>query len=297
MGGRAGRCGEAAQVRDDLRLHDRLAGLDPARELQRVARAAVREPQQRLRRRRRGARIQQAAADRPHRVPAADAEGRHVHVRGPQGRSVGEVLQRRLRDPDDVVGRARERAEIREVQLRHGHDAVRREREGRTAERDHRRREPVGAGRQGSGDLQGRREIPRVPRLAAGRREVAPGNGLPAGHDGRVRPHAPAGLLCEEPERGNRDQADVEQAAAALHEGAASGQHAADPHGRRRRAGAGLGAEEVAEGRARLGRLARRRAAAPLREVGRLIPHRVRTAGRRLAHARGPAARFPFRFA
>ncbi|CAG9195957.1 conserved hypothetical protein [Burkholderia vietnamiensis] len=260
-----------------------------------MACAAVRQPQQRLRRRRRGARIQQAAADRSHRVPAADGEGRHVHVCGPQGRSVREVLQRRLRDPDDVVGRARQRPEVRQVQLRHRHDAVRREREGRAAERDHRRREPVGAGRQGRGHLQGRREISRVPRVAADRREVASGNRLSAGDDRRVRAHAPAGLLCEEPERGNGDQADDEQAAAALHEGAAARQHAADPHRRRRGARAGLGAEEVAEGRARLGRIARRRAAAPLREVGRLSPRRVRVAGRRVAVARagGGTASFP----
>ncbi|CAG9253672.1 conserved hypothetical protein [Burkholderia cepacia] len=297
MGRREGRCRETAQVGDGVRLHDRLAGLDPARKLQRVACAAVREPQQRLRRYGRRARIQQAAADRARVVPAADGEGRHVHVRGPQGRSIGEVLQRRLRDHDDVVWRAREPAEVREVQLRHGHDAVRREREGRAAERDHRRREPVGAGGQGSGDLQGRREIPRVSRIAGRRREVAPGHGLPAGHQGGIRPDARTGLLREEPERRNRDQADAEQAAAAVHEGAAPGQHAADPHGRRRGVRTGLGAEEIAEGRARFGGLARQRAAAPLREVGQLSAHRVRAAGR-AAQARGPAGgavSFPFR--
>ncbi|CAD9224144.1 conserved hypothetical protein [Burkholderia cenocepacia] len=297
MGRRESGCREAAQVGDGVRLHDRLARLDPARKLQRVARAAVREPQQRLRRHRRRARVQQAAADRTHLLPPADGEGRHVHVRGPQGRSVGEVLQRRLRNPHDVVGRARERAEIREVQLRHGHAAVRREREGRAAERDHRRREPVGAGRQGPGDLQGRREIPLLPGFARGRREVAPGHRLPAGHDRRVRPDAPAGLLREEPERRNRDQADAEQAAAAVHEGAAPGQHAADSHGGRRGVRTGLGAEEVAEGRARFGRVARRRTAAPLREVGRLSTHRfVPPAVSRVSACR-PAARFPFRFA
>ncbi|CAI8694195.1 hypothetical protein EMIT0111MI5_210067 [Burkholderia sp. IT-111MI5] len=155
----------------------------------------------------------------------------------------------------------------------------------------------MGAGRQGSGDLQGRREIPRIPRIAGRRREVAPGHGLPAGHDCRVRPHAPAGLLREEPERRNRDQADAEQAAAALHEGAASGQHAADPHDRRRGVRAGLGAEEVAEGRARFGGLARRRTAAPLREVGRLSTHRFVPPAAPRMRACGPAARFPFRFA
>lgn len=56
----------------DLRLHHGLAGLDPDRELQRLARPAGRHAQQRLRRHRRGARIQQAAAGRPHPVPAAD---------------------------------------------------------------------------------------------------------------------------------------------------------------------------------------------------------------------------------
>ncbi len=57
--------------------------------------------------------------------------------------------------------------EVRQVRLRHRHDALRRERERRAAERDHRWREPVGAVRQGSGSLQGRSEIPRLPGLAA----------------------------------------------------------------------------------------------------------------------------------
>ena len=75
-----------------LRLFVGLAKLDSARELQRVARRAVRIEEQWLRRHRRGARIQQAAAGRAHPVPAEHGEGRHIHVRRPQGRAGIEVL-------------------------------------------------------------------------------------------------------------------------------------------------------------------------------------------------------------
>ncbi len=68
---------------------------------------------------------------------------------------------------------------------------------------------------------------------AGKRRRVAPEDRLPADHQSRVRPDPRAGLLQQEPGRGYRDASDAEQAAVAVHQRPASGQHAADPHHRR----------------------------------------------------------------
>ena len=92
------------------------------------------------------ARVQRAGPDAPHREHAGlDQEGL-FRLRRPQERARGEVLQRRVRDDDDVVGGLRHDQAEREVQVRRVDAAVLRRRRGRAAEHDHRRREPVGHG-------------------------------------------------------------------------------------------------------------------------------------------------------
>ena len=96
-----------------------------------------------------------------------------LHLRRPQERARGQVLQRRVRDDDDVVGRLRQRSSRTPSSsspcrtLPYYADVA-----GRAAEHDHRRRDPVGDGRQEEGGVQGRRQVLHVPVAAgASRRE------------------------------------------------------------------------------------------------------------------------------
>ena len=141
------RDGQAQGLRTRVPVHDRLADVDAARELLGMAQRAVPHQGQRLRRPGRQARVQRAGPDSPYREHAGlDQEGL-LRLRRPQERAGSQVLQRRVRDDDDVVGGVRHDQAERQVQVRRVHAAVLRRRRGRAAEHDHRRREPVGHGR------------------------------------------------------------------------------------------------------------------------------------------------------
>ena len=116
----------------------------------------------------RQARVQRPGADPAHREHAGlDQEGL-LHLRRPQERAGGEVLQRRMRDDDDLVGGAtatiKQNAKFKfgVSTLPYYADVA-----GRAAEHDHRRRVAVGDGRQEAGRVQGRRQVPDVPVAAA----------------------------------------------------------------------------------------------------------------------------------
>ncbi len=101
-----------------VRLHDRVAVVGPARKLLGVAQHGVRDQGERLRRQRPEARLQRPAAGEAHRQHAGMVEEGLFHVRRPQDRAGGEVLQRRVRDADDVVGCLRQHQAERQIQVR-----------------------------------------------------------------------------------------------------------------------------------------------------------------------------------
>ena len=91
-------------------------------------------------------------------------------------------------------------------QGRHRHDALLARRGAQAAELDHRRRHAVGAAGQAEGRIQGRRQVPDLPGERAGAGQVAPGDGLRAGHPGRRRHHREGGLLQEVPRPRHRGE-------------------------------------------------------------------------------------------
>ena len=133
-----------------VRLHDRLAVVGAARELQRLAQRAVRAPSRTA---------SPASTPKLHVQRAAARRGTStnlqrlveeglLHLRRPHERGRGQVLQRRVRDADVVVGRATANIkQQRQVQVRRSSplpyyaDVA-----GRAAEHDHRRRVAVGDG-------------------------------------------------------------------------------------------------------------------------------------------------------
>ncbi len=134
------------------------------------------------------ARVQRPAAGAAHREPAGLGEEGLLHLRRPQERGRGQVLQRRMRDADDLeLGRVRQHHRERQVQVRRVAAAVLRRRRRRAAEHDHRRRHAVGDGaaRRRTSTRAWRSSSPtcRSPRC----RPSGTRHRLPADHDGRLR--------------------------------------------------------------------------------------------------------------
>ena len=144
-----------------------------------------------------------------------------------------------------LVGLLRQRRQERQVRLRPGAAALLPRRSRRAAEHGHRRREPVGDGRQEARGIQGRRQVlqlPVEPRSAVGEPQA---HRLPADHDRRVPAHREVGLLQGEPRHRRRRDADDPQGhrQVARHP---PRQLRADPRHRGRGARAGLGRQEDA---------------------------------------------------
>ncbi len=97
-----------------------------------------------------------------------------------------QVLQRRMRDVDVVVGGLRHDPEEREVRVHRVAAAVLRRREGGAAEHHHRRRQPLDHVRPQQTGIQGRRQVPELPLPAAAAGRMAPGDRLPADHLGSL---------------------------------------------------------------------------------------------------------------
>ena len=178
--------GEAQGVGGALRLHDRLAVVGAARELQRLAQRADRHQGERLRRPRHAARVQRAAAGPAHPDARRLGEEGPLHLRRPQERAGRQVHERRMRDDHDVERRVREHQGQRQVRLARRTAAVLRRRQGRAAEHDHRRRDAVGDGRQK--DRRATRASPSSSPSCRRRRSRRTGTRRPATCRSRWRP-------------------------------------------------------------------------------------------------------------
>lgn len=110
------------------------------------------------------------------------------------------------------------------VKLRHRPTALLRG--PRPAEHDPRRSEPLGIRRQVGRGIQGRSGILQLPFPDRDSSQAAPGLGLYAGHDGRLRGNEEVGLLREEPRARNAAPADDGQGADRKLEGRPAGQPA-----------------------------------------------------------------------
>ena len=214
---------------------DRVVGqLDPDREFQRLAQCRAGDQGERARRPRCGARIQQPDGGPPHRQSGRGAEGQELGLRRAHHRARREIHRRRLRHDAELLGLLR-RAEGRR-QIRLWHDPVAllpRCRRG-AAEHDHRRREPVGDGRQEARGIQGRRQVLHLSvghRIAAA---AARADRLPADHQGGLRGDQGLGLLRQEPGARSADRPADGQAPDAKFAGLAARQSGADPRRHRR---------------------------------------------------------------
>ena len=243
--GRAGRRGQEDPGRGlSLRLHHRLAVLDPGRERRAPGTTS------------RSARRQNGfdGLDTELVFNQNDVVPRHIanlaewqtdedlRLRRPPQRGGRQVLHRRLRHVHRVLGRLRRHAQanVKGFEFGVGDAALLRRHRGRAAELDHRRRAPVGAAGQERGGVQGRRPLLQLSVVARGAGRLAPGDRLPADHHGGLRADQGAGLLRQEPRHRDRDPADHAQSADRELEGPALRQLRADPRHRRRGAGGGL---------------------------------------------------------
>ena len=98
-----------------------------------------------------------------HSQPGQGADGQELRLWRPDERARGQVPQRRVRDDPDLVCCLRDFQGRREVRFRHGRAALLPGRRRGAAEHDHRRRQPLGHGRQEAGGIQGRRQVFHLP--------------------------------------------------------------------------------------------------------------------------------------
>ena len=150
---------EAARRRGAVRLYRVLGQLDPDREFQRLA-----QPR-RWRPRRTGSKAPMRCSNsttRPspaHRQPGRGAEGQELRLRRAHHRARGQIHLRRLRHDPEFLGLLRRGQGRREIRLRHDRAALLPGCHGGAAEHDHRRRQPVGDGRQEARGIQGHRQV------------------------------------------------------------------------------------------------------------------------------------------
>ena len=100
------------------------------------------------------------------------------HLQGPRQQGRRDVPIGRVRHDHRLVGPVFARQQGSQVRLWHLHAAVLPRRGRRAAEHRHRRRQPVGDGRQEAGDLQGRRRVLQLP--LASPRSSRPATSVPA---------------------------------------------------------------------------------------------------------------------
>jgi len=124
------------------------------------------------------------------------------------------------------------------------------ERPGRSAELDHRRRIPVGHGRQDACGIQGRGQVLHLPVRHGPPGQAAPGIGLPADHQGGLREDQGCGLLREEPHRADASARAHQQGADRELPRPALRQHGSDARRLVRGDRGGPGRPEIAQGRA-----------------------------------------------
>ena len=177
---------EAARRRRAVRLHHRVAVLDQCREPARGARPADLDQAERLRRAR------YRAGDRERRRGEASggagrmAEDEDLRLWRPRRPRRREIPRQPVRHVCLLVGDAAGHPGQRQVRGRLRADAVLAGRRGRAAERDHRRRDAVGAEGAAGRRIQGRGAVLCLFVAARGAGALAPGERLPADHPRRL---------------------------------------------------------------------------------------------------------------
>ena len=231
---------EAARRRHPLRPDRGVDQLDADRAVQRLAQHPAGDQGERARRCRCRARIQQPDRRQAHPQPRRGAEGQELRLWRADERARGQVPQRRVRDDPDLVRRLRDLQGRRQIRFRHGRAALLPGCRRGAAELDHRRRQPVGHGRQEARGIQGCGQVFHLPvadRSAAG---AARGDRLSADHQGRLRGDQGVRVLRQEPGPRDPDHPDDGKAADREFARAAPRQSGADPRHHRRGSGSGL---------------------------------------------------------